>query len=860
MLRCIRILDFVWMALSRVTLSLVTALGITFASDAVEPAQKSNPTTQSQNDSQKSKAKSDDSLDDLLGESDKQTEPQSQSTSQPTSTKAREQPAQQSQSSPEPDAKKDVDGVHDANEHPEDALLPTIPVPVHDDVAIQQPKEKKKSSGQIEEIIVTATKREESLRNIPQSITAFSGDSLEKSAIQGADEIVKLSPGVNFSSDGQRAAHITIRGISSGQDQNQTTGVIFGNVSLSDPYLQLVTLDPNPFDLKSVEILKGPQGTLFGAGGFGGAIRYVPQPPEFGVWETKYFSQYTTIAEGNGGSAPIFGAATNIPLGTDNTLALRLVGIERRDPGYIDDTGRGLKNINTLKERGLRGMLGWQPSSAWDIKLLYAYQTMSAPDIGFTDNTNGRLSRSDTPTASPTKNKFQLGNVSISYAFDWATATSETAVIKKNVDFFQDETRLINPSGVLNTLNLTGLQLSVLNDTSIVTQELRLTSPTDSESPWKWAAGIFGSKENYLANINLPTGSPLPIAIPLPVGLLTPTGQVSAGNINVNAKVEELALFGDVTRHFWDDWDFSVGARFYRTSSGGTAESTGPLFTGTTPINQTVVEKGISPKISLTWHATDEIMTYATVSRGYRVGGVQPGIITVVAQDDAPKFFKSDTLMNYELGVRTQWFDNSLHVDLTGYYLDWKNPQTRVYDPKDGVSNYFTNVGGVTGKGVESSVEWLTPIDGLSINIGVSYNKTVTNIPFQISSSQTVASGTPFPQSPEWQTATTLAYSPDFGDWKPKASVSHTYLSMASSDLINHFPIFNYQQWDVNFAIANPSLPWLPDFSLIGTNILDKRGIVIRNGTVDGGTSTANYTDVSYIRPRAITLRLSGKF
>ncbi|PTU31853.1 TonB-dependent receptor [Stenotrophobium rhamnosiphilum] len=840
---CTSIFKYVRTTPLRVTLSMVSTLAITFACHAADATQDSGSSAQPTETSQQSGAEVSDSLDELLGDTGSAPAQPSQESSEPAQTPTAEAANGNDALVPAPDA----------------ATLSTIPVNVPDANSVaDQPK--KQYTAQIEEIIVTATKREESLREIPQSITAFSGDALEKSAIQSADQIVRMSPGVNLMDGGQQAAHITIRGISSGQDANQTTGTIYGNVSLTDPYLQLVTLDPNPFDLKSVEILKGPQGTLFGAGGFGGAIRYVPAPPVFGVWETKYFAEYTSVNESDKG-APIFGAALNVPIGTDDTVAMRLVGIQRRDPGYYDDTSRNLKDINKLEQTGLRGALAWKPNDAWDIKLLYIYQTMSADDYGFADNTEGRLSRGTTPIASPTDNKFQLGNFSVNYAFDWATVTSDTAVIKKSVIFEKDQTRVLDPGNLLTMLGITGLQIDTVNETKTATQEFRLTSPTDSDSPWKWATGVFGSTEDYHAVIVVPaTGPLLPISLPpLTDAILTPDGRIILGTLNVDAKVQELALFGELTRQLGDNWSLSLGARAYRTSSGGTVNNVGIAFTGVDPTNGTVVEKGVSPKVSLTWKSTEDIMSYATVSRGYRVGGVQPGIVTIVAAGDAPKFFKSDSLMNYEVGLRTTWLENTLHADLAAYYLDWSNPQTRVFSSKDGLSNYFTNVGKVAGKGIEGSIEWLPPIEGVALTFGASYNKTVTSVPFKLSDSETVPTGTPFPQSPTWQTATTLAYAPDVGDWKPSIALTHTYLSKAINDLSTKLSIFGYQQFDLNLSLINPTLAWLPSISVIGTNILDERGITYRNGSA-AGSATANFVDTVYTRPRAITVRISGKF
>ena len=834
-------------ALARVALTVVPTFAVTFACHAADSTQTPASQTQPADASSQTDVAASDSLDDLLKRTDDKPAQTAEAASGSTQADRPTQAEQVTETNSSAEAAATAQEISKAVEAPKIPLSSPEPAKSH-------------RSVQIEEIIVTATKREESLREIPQSITAFAGEALEKSGIQSVDQIVRMSPGVNFVDGGQQAAHITIRGISSNSNGNQTTGTIFGNVSLTDPYLQIVTLDPNPFDLKSVEILKGPQGTLFGAGGFSGAIRYVPEAPKFGVWETKYFAEYTSVAESDKG-APIFGAATNIPIGSNDTVAARLVGIQRRDPGFYDDTGRHLKDTNTLKQSGLRGALAWQPDSDWKINLLYAYQTISVADMGFADNTDGRLSKGTTAIASPTDNKFQLGNLNASYAFDWATATSETSVIKKSVHFIKDSSRIADPMNLLVTLGIPGLQLDTYNDTRTLSQEFRLTSPGDSDSPWKWVTGVFGSKETFAAIIDVPFGGalPLPLSLPLPLNLLTSGGQLNVGTLNVHANIQEIALFGEVTRQLGDDWSLSLGARAYRTNSGGLVNNTGVVFTGTTPTDMDVVEKGISPKASLTWHATEDILSYVTVSRGYRVGGVQPGIVTAIAQPDAPRFFKSDSLMNYELGTRTSWLENTLHADFATYYLFWKNPQTNVGSSKDGLSNYFTNVGGVKGRGIEASIEWLPPIEGVAVTFGGSFNRTTTTVPFALSSSNTVPVGTVFPQSPKWQTATTLAYAPDMGDWKPSIALTHTYLGKATTDLNNQFPIFGFQQLDLNISLANTAFAWLPNLSLIGTNLLDERGLMARAGT-QPGAATGAYTDATYIRPRAVTLRINGRF
>ncbi len=736
-------------------------------------------------------------------------------------------PASDGEPAPEQEATSSSTDAHaHAPQDQQDETVGTIPVQ-----STAQEAPSKSEPTQLEEIVVTSTKREQSLREIPQSIHALDGDFLEKSGIQTVADIVKLTPGVNYwPDDGQRAPHITVRGISSGSDQNQTTGMIWENVSMTDTYPQLVTLDPNPFDLRSVEVLKGPQGTLFGAGGFGGAVRFVPEPPVPGLWETKYFAQYTSVADGQ--RAPIYGAAVNVPIGNEDKFALRLVGLRRQEPGFIDDRKLNQEDINSLDQTSLRGTLAWQPTQAWDAKLLYVHQTQDHPNSASADNRDGELSRGNIAIPEPGHSNFKMANFSVSYAFDWATFTSDSAWTDKDMFFVSDFSAAVDPDATTQ-----GLGFFAFNDTQLWSQELRLVSPSDSDSSWKWVAGIFANGLDYFSYVPLFYG----------------TYDNVVGTITLPVEVTEKAVFADVTR-ILGDWEVSLGARYYRTLSGGMATRSGPLFGGTYVIDEEIAEKGVSPKISIAWHVTNEILSYATVARGFRVGGVQPGVLfTPIAAQNAPPVFKSDSLWNYEVGIRTNWLRNTLWFDMTAFFLDWTDAQTRINDPQDNnLSNYWTNVGHVQSKGIEAALQWRLPIDGLSLNTSGAYDKAVTVVPFE-TGGETVPAGTPFPQSPRWQTATTLSYAaPAVAGWFPKASVTHTYLGSAIAGLVGQALIYDYRRWDLNISVSNPVIAWLPDISLIGNNLLDERGI----SSGAGGTAPHYY----YITPRALTVRLSGKF
>ncbi|MDP9142119.1 MAG: TonB-dependent receptor [Pseudomonadota bacterium] len=716
---------------------------------------------------------------------------------------------------------------------------------------------------QLEEIVVTATKREKRLRDIPASISAQSGEDLERRGAQSVADIVKLVPGVNLTSTGDTPARITIRGISGDIGTGSTTGILFGNTSFTDTYVPFMSLDPNPFDLEGVEVLKGPQGTLFGASALNGAVRYVPQRPLIGVRELKWFGQYTSIAEGD--QAPTYGGAINLPIG--DTAAVRVVGFNRDQPGWVDNTRLGIKDSNDIQQTGLRGMLAWQPGD-WNIGLTYAQQTTEIAESAVTDNLDGELVTNDKPRPSFNDTRYDFANLSVSRAFDWVEVTSESSYVQKDGhNFFEATAR---------TLPGTPLILAAQEyfaDSRTLSQELRFASPAGWDSRWQWVAGVFAFEQHILQKLQVPLGDPrLPLEVLVPIlnllqsglgSLFASSGEPNVASSDLDVRVRELALFGEVTRSLFDNWELTLGGRLYRTTSGGTNDQGGLITLATygRPINTIdngIVESAFNPKASLAWHATPNIMGYAAVSKGFRVGGIQVGITLPTAQNPAPEMFKSDTIWNYETGIRTQWFDNTLRMDVTGFFARWTEPQTVQSD--SGLVVYLDNVGGVDSKGVEAALDWLVPfVEGLRLSASASHSKTVTTEPYAASNGDIVPVGTAWPLAPEWQTAATASYIRTLGNWNIATQITHTYLGETTAEIVKQRPVFGYQQWDAQISLSNLATTWLPQVALIVSNIGDERGIT-NHFSSDLPTPQTTAVEAYYIQPRAITLRLMGRF
>ncbi|MDP9139669.1 MAG: TonB-dependent receptor [Pseudomonadota bacterium] len=730
--------------------------------------------------------------------------------------------------------------------------------------------------AQLDDIVVTATKRATPTRKIPATLSVLSGEDLEREGVQGIEQIVALVPGVNLADDGQgQAKRITIRGISADTNVNFTTGTLFGDVPFSDPYIPKVQLDPNPFDMATVEILKGPQGTLFGGSGLNGMIRYVPTAPEFDGTHVKYFAQLNSFP-GNGDSGWSYGAVLNTPFANDSA-ALRLLGFRRDAPGFIDDTQSGKDDVNSTEQYGYRAMLTWLPVFDWKVSLMAVGQHTLQDDVAFTSNLDGRLERSNTPRPSPTETDYTLASVGIEHSFSWADFVSQTAAFEKEWNASLDSARIV-PGGQVPVLTVVGY-----NQSESFSQEFRLSSPAEADSPWRWLAGavyynarLFDCAEALLETtgiVGLPglldLGPLLQSALLQPLSGIVATpcrqnadharGRLDIGNLVGDIELEEQALFGEISRELGEHWEVTLGTRLYRTQSEGTVTNAGALYLPQTASqggngrrDAAIKEQGVSPKASIVFDTTTGFRSYLTVSRGFRFGGIQVGSSTLTTQ--VPGFFESDSLWNYELGVRTDWFDRSLTIDASIYYIDWTNPQ--VYQTSaDSLASFIDNVGGAQGCGADLSLRYFLPfVDGLSLSASASWNRTETTEVFESSTGASVPAGSKWPLAPEWQTSASLSYMLPLASWRSAISLRHSYTGTACNVIECSYPVFGYRTLDLNLSLASLLHASWPELSVSLSNLGDERGI----GNV--ASSTLLGEAVSYIPPRSLVVRISGSF
>jgi len=768
------------------------------------------------------------------------------------------------QSSEQPPADPSSSETRPTEPYPE-----TIPVPAKSENEPQPPEQG--AATQLEDIVVTSTKRQKSLRQIPSSINALHGEELEKLGARELKDFLSLVPGITLQdgsdSDLNTTRKVAIRGVGPSDGANQTTGLMFGDVSLLDPFGAYAIPDVDPFDVATVEVLKGPQGTLFGAAALNGAIRYVPNKVELGRWEGKAFADWRIVREGDP-SANV-GAALNIPVGDD--FGLRVLGLYQHRGGVYDSESASYTEKNNDRRRKWTGraLLRWQPADRFSVDGLYMRQESTTYGLTMAGNDDGILVN-DQQGPSLLKMKFDVANLDLRYAFDWATLVSATSRSTRFRDTDSDASALfrgIAPEGSVQSRSFARANIESY------TQEFRLVSPEDQT--FAWLAGVYYLLYKNFAQIDMyiPTGSgsgPILAGIPLLGGLIASDNGVSLANGSLEPeplRATERALFGELTWHLGKSVELTAGGRWYRTR--GTTDITlrGALipviFGGeTTYMNHfDLSESGFSPKFAAVYHLNRDFLVYANVSRGFQFGGVNL-YPSLDPRYTIPSTYKSSTIWNYEVGMRSDWLSRTLRFDLTAFLLDWTDPQILQSAPGLNIEGYVDNVGAARSKGLEASLSWLTPINGLSLSTAASYIVAKSTVTYTGIDGMVVPAGADMPAAPRVQLATTASYRVQLGNWLVGPSVIHTYASRAYNNINHQHEIMDYQTLNASLEIARPDVHFAPTLRLGVDNITDVRGLNAYTETPPllPTPNATPFISANYNQPRTISARLGLSF
>ena len=712
------------------------------------------------------------------------------------------------------------------------------------------------NKGGLEEIIVTAQKRQENLQNVPIPVTVLAANTLVANNEVRLQDYYASVPGLSVTPHVQSQQFLAIRGITTGSG-NPTVGVTvddvpYGSSTVNGGGLSVPDIDPG--DLARIEELRGPQGTLYGASSMGGLLKFVTVDPSTDAVSGRV--QAGTSGVYNGAEPGYnFRGSVNVPL--SDTWAVRASGFTRQDPGYIDNPVLNIRGINEDHASGGRLSALWRPAELVSLKLSALYQDIKG------DGSNDV----DVPTAGYPQTA-GLGDLQQNYvrgagAYDRQTqaySATLTANIGKvnvvavsgyNINSFHDswdDTYALGPTteyGVPSTgffgFGVTGSPQVDNNENRKFTQEVRLVAPINQHLEWLFGGFYTDEKSSYTQSY---------------LAVDPSTGHVVGQSFHDSfpTTYSEYAAFTDLTYHITDRFDVQVGGRESHIDQSYSEVDTGPLV----PDYYGVASPHVIPELHTNANAftylvtprfelSTDLMVYARAASGYRAGGpnLSPGGVV-------PALYDPDKTQTYEIGTKDDFLEHRLSIDVSLYHIDWKSIQITLVNPVNFFS-YTANGSQAKSQGVEFSVQ-SRPLTSLTIGAWLAWNDAKLTEPFPSGSSAYGASGDRLPFSSRFSANFTVEQ--DFPLAKDVIGFVGGTISyvgeregvFTSSPQRQDLPA--YAKTDLKSGIEYGY--WTAD--LFATNVADKRGVV------NGGIGDYPPFAFQYIQPRTVGINLSRKF
>lgn len=662
----------------------------------------------------------------------------------------------------------------------------------------------------VEEIVVTATKRETTMKDTPAAISAVSGDAIRESQSFSLESFTRLDPSIQVNNRGVGDNQIIVRGISSSgkptvglyYDEAVITGLGLDGGSDNQPNIQL-------HDMERVEILKGPQGTLFGAGSMSGTVRFIANKPDLSEPEFSFAGSAASVKDGN----ELFQgeAMANVPLIQDK-LGARVVVWGDDGGGYIDQSSSAgfAEDVNDQTVWGGRLILASQVTDALKITLTGLYQESEADgsqyfEFGQPDYQN------ISPTLEPFEDETKLFSLVADYTTDFGTFTATTSYMDRELYFSRDSTPTARFFGVPFDLAYHQGQ-----DISNGSSEVRFASSFDG--PVQVVAGAFYAElESDVTNAALLVFDDSGVATcrfheDCVANGFASTDINSAFN---ETNIDQLALFTEVEYQFAEKWTGTVGLRYYDADIfEGKIETqqlaAPPQAVDRVLLAETVSEDELSYNFALAYTVTNDTTFYARIASGFRPGGVNDADSAAAQGVFVPEKYDSDTLWNYEVGVKSYLFNRALYAELSVYRIDWSDQQIALQDP-NAIFAYIGNAGKSFVNGVELQIN-AQPTDNLSLNLGATFtdSRLSEDMPVPPPPADPDDGPTPYgldgdriPYSPKWAFAGSAQYEIPFSSAVTGyASTSFNYRSVSYTAFNSSFGPTNYQELDDYFLMG----------------------------------------------------------
>lgn len=536
---------------------------------------------------------------------------------------------------------------------------------------------------QLTEIVVTATKRGELLSDVPIAVQALTGEDLNLLGARSFTDYARTLAGVQFTDIGTGRDEIFIRGVAAPQGylgMESAIGVYLDDVPISEGGSQP---DLNLYDVDRVEVLRGPQGTLYGSASLGGTIRIITNQPKMNVVEGLLDTEFAGTR--HGGFDPSYSAILNLPVVND-IVAVRGVFYGRNPSGFIDDPQLGRKGVNSEDTYGGRVAMRIKPTDPLTIDLKVLEQHTSQGGYNEADGVNG--SYVDLNQYRHIQESFldstQIYNGTVGFEASAFTVNSSTSFSRRTRGFYDDD------SGFDLLGNGAAMPSYQHYRAESFTQELRLSSVR--VKPFSWLLGAYFNRNSNTFHQSIDLAGAADV-----FGL--PTDNIAV--LDQEAGVKQKALFGEVGYSPIDALTFTAGVRVAELDLNAASLRSGLLFGGVLQNSNETTEHPVAPKGNISYRITPDWLLYAQATKGYRIGGVN---VTIQSTGDGfvfPKTYAPDSLWNYEVGLKGSAFDRRLTFDADVFYIDWKNIQL---DLQHAGYDYFTNAGNAVSKGLEAQV------------------------------------------------------------------------------------------------------------------------------------------------------------
>lgn len=679
---------------------------------------------------------------------------------------------------------------------------------------------------QLEEIIVTAEKRASTVQQTAISITAVTGDQLLDQGVADVARLATQTPGISIASSGPGRTQFNIRGLSGNGGSSPTVGFYLDDVPVTPPSSQIaaagkVQIDPSLFDLARVEVLRGPQGTLYGASSMGGTIRLITNGPVLNKFEGKAQAELSSTK--GGGTNYAGNVMLNLPV-VDDKVALRIVGTDKHNDGFIDrvilknfplpvgndrsnvlgsPVDRVIKDDNSDRLRAVRATLLITPTENLTIEPAVFHQKLTTTGLSAIDIPPGRMAHyQPTDVDERSSQGFDAYSLRLKYDLDAVSLQSITSLLRLRSFIKEDDAE--SQFFAFGPLGKTGLAAdnytSERHASRQVNEEFRVSSNDDS--PLQWLVGGYYSRFTDNLYIRNTVDDLIPVF-----------GTNNAFTDAELDKITQQAAFGEANYQFLPEWKLTLGLRYfhyrfsYEQNATGLAAQTG-LYGGIAS------DSGLTPKATLTYTPDRDLLVYATASEGFRPGGPNLPIPTSGAIDCTGSFrelglkaqpatFSPDKVWNYELGQKAKLFDGTVTLNSAVYYIDWKDIQQQT--TLSCGYNFTANSGRASSKGAEAELS-------ARLGGGFSFQQTVGFTRAKLTSISLPGNsplGQQLPDVPRWTSTSALEYLQDISDTLSlNARLAHRYIG-----------------GQYNYSAVPASLTRKPSY-----NIIDARVSVLADG------------------------------